>query len=170
MSGETRQEKIVRARELRAEGETYREIGEKLGVSSSAAYLWLNPECAKQRARRSNAKFGSLYIEAGSLYHLIRGRWIPDGLHIWLGRYGVHLFWQRSPYARRITLDRQDIDPDLAAEEAREVAARPERTVATNHCSDKRFVCPTCGAGYPVAGTCCGRAADKHSPIETVAR
>lgn len=53
MSGETRQEKIVRARELRAEGETYREIGEKLGVSLSAAYLWLNPEYAKHRARRS---------------------------------------------------------------------------------------------------------------------
>lgn len=51
-----RREKIVRARELRAEGETYREIGEKLGVSLSAAYLWLNPEYAKQRARRSNAK------------------------------------------------------------------------------------------------------------------
>lgn len=52
-------------------------------------------------------KLGFLYVEAGSLYHLIRGRWIPDGLHVWLGRYGVHLFWQRSPYARRITFDRR---------------------------------------------------------------
>lgn len=49
-------------------------------------------------------------------------------------------------------------------------SARLERTAVTNHCPDKRFVCLTCGAGYPVAGTCRGRAADKHSPIETVAR
>lgn len=57
-------------------------------------------------------KFGSLSIEGASMFHLIRGRWVPDGLHIWLGRYGVHLFWRRSPYARRITFDRRPRDKE----------------------------------------------------------
>lgn len=52
-------------------------------------------------------KLGPLYIEAGSLRHKRFGVWLPDGLHIWLGRRGVHLFWSASPHAARIEFDRQ---------------------------------------------------------------
>lgn len=35
-------------------------------------------------------------VEAGG-YRVKRGPvWIPDGLHIWVGRRGVHLFWSRE--------------------------------------------------------------------------
>ena len=51
-------------------------------------------------------KLGPLDLEAGGLWHRRLGLWIPDGLHIWLGRYGVHMFWSRSRYMRRITFER----------------------------------------------------------------
>lgn len=53
-------------------------------------------------------KLGRLDVEAGGLWHRRFGLWLPDGLHIWLGRRGVHLFWSRSPYMPRITFDRED--------------------------------------------------------------
>jgi hypothetical protein len=28
--------------------------------------------------------------------------WIPDALHIWLNYRGVHLFWSKSEYGKRI--------------------------------------------------------------------
>lgn len=40
----SREQKIEKARELRAEGCGYKEIGERLGVSTTSAYRWLNPE------------------------------------------------------------------------------------------------------------------------------
>jgi hypothetical protein len=36
------------------------------------------------------------------------GVWIPDGLHTWFGRRGVHLFWHHSPHAARVSFDRED--------------------------------------------------------------
>jgi transposase len=39
-----REQKIQKARELRAGGEKYREIAEEFGVSTTAAYAWVNPE------------------------------------------------------------------------------------------------------------------------------
>lgn len=48
-------------------------------------------------------KLGPLHVEVGSMKI---GRWgIPDGLHVWLGRRGLHAFWHHSPYQRRITFD-----------------------------------------------------------------
>lgn len=52
----TREEKIAKARELRAEGLTYDQIGERLGVTGGCVQKWLKPEWAKKVARRSNAK------------------------------------------------------------------------------------------------------------------
>lgn len=48
----------------------------------------------------------SLHIEAANLWHKRCGVWLPDGLHVWLNTYGVHLFWARSPHQRRVTFDR----------------------------------------------------------------
>lgn len=50
-------------------------------------------------------KLGPLEIEAGGMYTRRLGLWLPDGLHIWLGRRGVHLFWHHSPYQRRVVFD-----------------------------------------------------------------
>jgi hypothetical protein len=56
----------------------------------------------------SRVKLGPLDIEVGGLWHRRLGLWLPDGLHIWLGRYGVHIFWAGSPYMRRITFEREE--------------------------------------------------------------
>lgn len=50
----TRNEKIERAKQLRADGLPYREIGERLGVHLHTAFRWLNPdyeEAQRQVAR-----------------------------------------------------------------------------------------------------------------------
>ncbi len=47
-----------------------------------------------------------LHIEAGGSHRKVGRFWVPDGLHVWLGSRGVHLFWARSPYVRRVTFDR----------------------------------------------------------------
>lgn len=43
----------------------------------------------------------SFHIEAGGLWHKIGPFWLPDGLHIWIGSRGVHLFWKRGSHDRR---------------------------------------------------------------------
>lgn len=49
---------------------------------------------------------GRLDISAGGL-HVKRGPfWLPDGLHIWIGNRGVHLFWSYSKHMRRVVFDR----------------------------------------------------------------
>ena len=48
---------------------------------------------------RLHIEFGGRCVKRGPF-------WIPDGLHIWIGSRGVHMFWSRSPYQRRITFDR----------------------------------------------------------------
>lgn len=52
----TRDQKIAKARELREEGLTYREIGERLGVAEHTSWSWLNPEARRAIDRRVNAK------------------------------------------------------------------------------------------------------------------
>jgi len=52
----TREQKIAEARRLRKRGLTYREIGERLGVSTRAVWAWLNPEAQKAIVRGVNAK------------------------------------------------------------------------------------------------------------------
>lgn len=53
----TREEKIAKARQLRDEGKTYREIGEFFGGTNSMGYRLINPEKAReQNARRSTYK------------------------------------------------------------------------------------------------------------------
>jgi hypothetical protein len=54
-----------------------------------------------------NLRLGPLHVEAGGLLHRRFGRWIPDGLHIWLGSYGVHVYWARSRWGRRIEFARE---------------------------------------------------------------
>lgn len=51
-----REEKIAEAIRLREEGLSYREIGERLGVSKSCAQRWVKPEWARERGRIDNAK------------------------------------------------------------------------------------------------------------------
>lgn len=63
----SREQKIEKARELREQGATYREIGEKFSVSTSAIYRWLNPErtasyrsgraCNPERARKLDREY-----------------------------------------------------------------------------------------------------------------
>lgn len=43
----TREQKIAKARELRAQNVTYSEIGERLGVSSATAWRWLTERTAR---------------------------------------------------------------------------------------------------------------------------
>lgn len=52
----TREQKIARAEKLYDQGLLYREIGEQLGVSASAAWKWLNPEQTKKQRRSDNAR------------------------------------------------------------------------------------------------------------------
>jgi transposase len=40
----SREQKIEKARELRAAGWKYRQIADRLGISTSTAYAWVNPE------------------------------------------------------------------------------------------------------------------------------
>jgi hypothetical protein len=54
----TRSEKIAKARELSAKGWNNREIGERLGVSTSAAWKWLHPDAVREINRRDNARRG----------------------------------------------------------------------------------------------------------------
>jgi hypothetical protein len=48
-------EMLVKARSMRREGLTYREIGEQLGVSTACAHDWLTESQRKRRARRRAA-------------------------------------------------------------------------------------------------------------------
>jgi transposase len=52
----TRDEKIAKARELRDQGLTHRAIGDRLGVTHSCVTKWLNPNLAREWARRQEAK------------------------------------------------------------------------------------------------------------------
>lgn len=52
----TPEDRLLAAQRMRAEGHTYREIGVRLGVSMTAARMWLKPEDA-QRARQSNREY-----------------------------------------------------------------------------------------------------------------
>jgi hypothetical protein len=64
-------------------------------------------------------KVGPLSIDFGSLKVRRFGFWIPDGLHIWIGHRGVHLWWHGSPYSGRVEFDRDDpvhTHPDLEEE------------------------------------------------------
>jgi transcriptional regulator with XRE-family HTH domain len=51
----SREQKIAKARKLREQGLTYDAIGERLGVSDTTAYKWLNLERAKEYIRRDIA-------------------------------------------------------------------------------------------------------------------
>jgi hypothetical protein len=49
----------------------------------------------------------SLHIEAGGLWHKVGPVRLPDGLHVWVGNRGVHLFWKRGALnRRRVVFDR----------------------------------------------------------------
>lgn len=50
---------------------------------------------------------GPLDIEAGGMRVRRFGVWLPDGLHVWFGSRGVHLFWSKSEHAGRITVERE---------------------------------------------------------------
>lgn len=52
-----------------------------------------------------------LSVEVGGSRVKVGRFWIPDGLHIWIGYRGVHLFWHRSPYASRVMWDRYEPAP-----------------------------------------------------------
>lgn len=62
---DTRAEKVSRARELRAAGLVFREIGEIMGAATSTVDSWLNdPDLSKHRARRY--KYGGICIDCGN--------------------------------------------------------------------------------------------------------
>lgn len=49
---------------------------------------------------------GPLYVQVGgglSRWHRLV---LWDGLHLWWGGRGVHMFWERSPYMPRLTTGR----------------------------------------------------------------
>jgi transposase len=54
----TRAEKIATAQQMREGGALLREIGEALGVTTSAVSKWLDPEKAREWNRLGNAKRG----------------------------------------------------------------------------------------------------------------
>jgi hypothetical protein len=41
---------------------------------------------------------GQLRVDAGGLLRRVWRFWIPDGLHIWWGNRGVHVFWSSHPH------------------------------------------------------------------------
>ncbi len=59
-------------------------------------------------------RLGKLDVSAGTNGVKRFGVWLPDGLHIWFGSRGVHLFWSGSPYQHRVTFD---YDPPVSARE-----------------------------------------------------
>lgn len=54
----TRDEKVAKARELRDEGLSQSEIARRVGVTPSAVFKWLNPDRAREYARRDRARPG----------------------------------------------------------------------------------------------------------------
>jgi hypothetical protein len=53
-------------------------------------------------------KLGRFDFEAGTT-RVKRGPLsVPDGLHLWWGKRGVHLFWRKSKYAPRVMWDREE--------------------------------------------------------------
>lgn len=52
----TREQKIAKAKELREEGLTYREIGERISESNSVAWGFCNPDARRAINKRDNAK------------------------------------------------------------------------------------------------------------------
>ena len=48
---------------------------------------------------RFDCEFGTAWVRVGRV-------WLPEGLHLWWGDRGVHLYWRRSSYQRRIVFDR----------------------------------------------------------------
>jgi hypothetical protein len=55
-----------------------------------------------------HAKFGPIDLEAGTMKVRRLGLSIPDGLHLWFGTRGVHLFWHGSSHAGRVTFERAE--------------------------------------------------------------
>ena len=55
-----------------------------------------------------HAKLGPLDLEAGTMKVRRLGLWLPDGLHLWLGTRGVHLFWHSTPHVGRVTFERAE--------------------------------------------------------------
>lgn len=51
---------------------------------------------------------GPIQIEAGGIRHGVGRFWVPDGLHIWVGLRGVHIYWSKSKWTRRVSFDRAD--------------------------------------------------------------
>lgn len=54
----SREQKIAKARELRAAGLTYDAIARRLGMSHPCIWGWCNPEAKRAKDKRSNAKRG----------------------------------------------------------------------------------------------------------------
>ena len=52
----TREQKIAKAVELRAEGRGLREIAEEFGVTTGCIFKWVNPDRAKAYGRRDSAR------------------------------------------------------------------------------------------------------------------
>lgn len=48
----TKEQKVKKAQQLRAQGLTHREIGERMGVTHSAVVKWLNPDATREYNRR----------------------------------------------------------------------------------------------------------------------
>lgn len=48
---------------------------------------------------------GPLYIQAGGMTTKLGPLRLWDGLHLWWGAHGLHLFWSPSPFQKRISRD-----------------------------------------------------------------
>ena len=49
----------------------------------------------------------SASISAGGMRRRVGRFMVPDGLHVWIGSRGGHVYWGRSPLGdRRVTFDR----------------------------------------------------------------
>lgn len=81
----------------------------------------MNAAPARKDPKPRELHLGPLYVAAGGLWHKRFGRWLPDGLDIWVGGRGMHLYWARGE-GRRISFERIE---------------RREFTL---------FVCPVCGS------------------------
>jgi hypothetical protein len=68
-------------------------------------------------------KIGRLDVECGGMRVKRFGLWIPDGLHVWWGNRGVHLFWASSPYMPRVTFEPPNLRGRVAELESALVAA-----------------------------------------------
>ena len=136
----SRASKITKARKLRAQGLTYREIGERLGMTLSTIKRWLNPTyAASQRAanRRSFRKHQEARAEGNRRWRLSN----PEAVK-------RHRRTHREKHAGRVARgEREHQDRYREANRLKIVAQQEVRKAVRRGELERPDNCEVCGTG-----------------------